>query len=116
MSLIQTIDSSELFRMAKRAGRGDKFGRKGWEVIGDFLKASSDQMESHIDIDIVGICCDYNKADNADAALDQLQINIDRGAWDNMSNCEKLDTVKDYLKNRTLLVCCKDNLIIWHVF
>lgn len=116
MALVQTIDSSDLYHLACRMDRGDQFGYKGWGLIGEHLEELSDSIGENIEIDIVGICCEYSKADDADDAYTQLQIDIDQVDWEEMSDDEKLEEIRSYLENETCVVCCKDDLIIWQAF
>lgn len=118
MALIQTVDSSELYHMACRLGRGHNFGYNGWRVIGDYLESMSDDIGEDIEIDIIGLCCEYSMVLSVDYFWEEYgkYATIDPGEWDEMSEEEKLEAIRDYLQENTSLVICEDDLIIWQVF
>lgn len=115
MALIQTVNPSDLYHMACRMDRGDSFGYAGWNAIGEYLEELSNDT-SDIEIDIVGICCDYNHAENAQEVFDQYETNIDPVEWEEMEESEKSDAILDYLNENTSVVCCEDGCIIWAAF
>ena len=115
MALIQTVNPSDLYHMACRMDRGDSFGYAGWNAIGEYLEDLSNDT-SDIEIDIVGICCDYNHAENAQEVFDQYETNIDPDEWEEMDDKEKLEAIENYLQENTSVVTCQENLIIWQVF
>ena len=117
MALIEKISSSDLFHMACRMDRGDSFGYKGWARIGDYLEELS--TDENIEIDIIGICCDYDTAESTDDFHSRYDGKF--GAdfleeWDEMSDAEKLEAIEDYLNENTSVVCCEDGCIIWAAF
>ena len=115
MALIETISASDLYHMACRMDRGDSFGYAGWNAIGEYLEELSNNT-SDIEIDIVGICCDYNHAENAQEVFDQYAVDIDSEEWDEMDDEEKLEAIEGYLQENTSVVCCEDGCIIWAAF
>ena len=121
MALIQTVDSSELYHLACKMARGDNFGYKGWRKIGDYLESLSDNLGENIEIDIVALCCYYAVAESADDAYMQYDhlhgVDLpDEEVWEEMTEEEKLETIEGFLQDRTSVVVCKDDLIIWLAF
>lgn len=118
MALIETINASDLYHMACRMGRGDNFGYAGWNAIGDYLEQLSDDLGEDLEVDIVGICCEYSQADGIDDVWEQVVKfgDIDDDEWEEMDDEEKLEAVQDYLQENTTVVVCEENLIIWQVF
>lgn len=121
MALIQTIDPSELYRMADRMGRADNFGYKGWRAIGDYLEDLSEDTGENIEIDIVAICCEYSMAESADGVFydyDHLHgVDLpEEETWEEMPEDEKLETIQSFLQGQTSVVVCEDDLIIWQAF
>ena len=119
MALIQTVDSSDLYHMAARMGRGDNFGYNGWRAIGDYLDELSNDMGEDVEVDIIAICCDYSMAESADDAYMQYDhlhgVDLpEEEAWEELTEEEKLETVRTFLQeNKGQLVICEDDLIIW---
>ena len=116
MALIEKISSSDLFYMACRMDRGDSFGYAGWRAIGEYLEELSYNTGEDIEIDIVGICCEYHKADSAQEVPDQYDTDIDPEEWEEMDEEEKLEAIENYLQENTSVVTCQENLIIWQAF
>ena len=121
MALIQTVDSSELYHLACKMARGDNFGYKGWRKIGDYLESLSNDTGEDIEIDIVSICCDYSMAESADDAymeFDHLHgVDLPKEEeWEELEEDEKLGTIEEFLQDRSSVVVCKGDLIIWQAF
>lgn len=118
MVLKRTIQSGDLYCLACEMDRGHNFGYKGWHAIGEHLEELSDSIGEDIEIDIIGICCDYSHADNADDFWLQYSgdMCIDPDDWKNASDNEKLEMVREYLQDCTIVVICDDDCIIWQNF
>lgn len=126
MALIEKISSSDLYHMACRMDRGHNFGYAGWRAIGDYLEQLSDDIGEDVEVDIIGICCDYSSADSVEEFYSEWRsslgfskegLNIDTAEiWEEMSEEEKLEAVQDYLQENTSVVICEENLIIWQAF
>ena len=118
MALIQTIIPSDLYHMACKMGRGDAFGYNGWEAIGEHLEQLSDDIGQDVEVDIVGICCDYSMAEGADEWFCEhaQYAAIDPEEWEDMNEEEKIEAIRDYLEENTMVVCCESDMIIWQAF
>lgn len=116
MAMIQTVNPSDLYHMACRMDRGDSFGYKGWARIGDYLEELS--TDDDIEIDIVGICCDYSMSEDVNDWWKEYGVysDIDSGEWEEMDDEEKLEAIQDYLNENTSVVCCNEDCIIWAAF
>ena len=118
MTLIQAVNPSDLYHMACRMDRGDSFGYDGWLAIGDYLEQLSDDTGENIEVDIVGICCDYSMAESVDEFFNEYgkYSSIDPEEWEEMDEEEKLEAIENYLQENTSVVTCQENLIIWQAF
>ena len=118
MALIEKISSSDLYNMACRMNRGDNFGYKGWNSIGDYLENLSDDIGEDVEVDIVGICCDYSMSESISDWWEEYgdYSDIDSDEWEEMDEKEKLDAIKEYLQDNTSIVCCDEDCIIWQAF
>lgn len=114
MALIQTVNPSDLYHMACRMDRGDSFGYAGWNAIGEYLEELSNDT-SDIEIDIVGICCDYSMSESVDDWWKEYGVysDIDSDEWEEMDDEEKLEAIENYLQEKTSVVTCQESLIIW---
>lgn len=121
MALIQTVNSSDLYHLACKMGRDKNFGYNGWRAIGDYLEELSDSTGEDVEVDIIGICCEYSMAESADDAYMQYDhlhgVDLpEEEDWEELEEEEKLLTVQEYLANNTAVVICEDDLIIWQAF
>lgn len=116
--LFQRVNPSELYNMACRMDRGHNFGYNGWKAIGEYLESLSDDIGEPIEIDIITICCDFSKADSVGEWWENYgqYSNIDPEEWENADEDDKLELIREYLEDKTSVVCCKDDCIIWQVF
>lgn len=118
MSLIETINPSDLYHMACRMDRGSNFGYNGWKAIGEYLDNLSEDIGEDIEIDIVGICCEYSMSEDVNDWWDEYGVysDIDSEEWEEMDDEEKLEAIENYLQENTSVVVCEENLIIWQAF
>lgn len=116
--LINRVNPSELYDMACRMDRGNNFGYNGWQAIGGYLENLSDDIGEPIEIDIVGICCEYSKADSTKEWWEEngQYSTIDPDEWQNADKDDKLELIRDYLEYNTSVVCCESDCIIWQAF
>lgn len=118
MALIQTLQASDLYNLACKMGRGKQFGYDGWLAIGDYLEQLSDDIGENIEVDIVGICCEYSMSEDVNDWWKECGVysDIDSEEWEEMDDKEKLEAIENYLQENTSVVTCQENLIIWQVF
>ena len=118
MALIQTLCASDLYNLACNMARGKQFGYDGWLVIGDYLKQLSDDTGEDIEVDIVGICCEYSMSESVADWWKEYGVysDIDSDEWEDMDDKEKLEAIENYLQKNTSVVTCEENLIIWQAF
>ena len=118
MALIQTVNASDLYHLACKMGRDKNFGYNGWRAIGDYLENLSNDLGENIEIDIIGLCCEYSMAESVEEAWEHVAQfgDIEDDEWQNLDDDEKLAAVREYLQENTSLVVCEDDLIIWQAF
>ena len=67
MAIIQTIDTASQFRdQFHRYGRGDQFSYEALGLIFDYLS----DCGSDVELDVVGICCEFSENDPVEIAKD----------------------------------------------
>ena len=118
MALIETINASDLYHMACRMDRGNNFGYYGWLAIGDYLESLSDDLGENVEVDIVGICCEYSMSEDVNDWWKEYGAysDIDSDEWEEMYEFGKLKAIENYLQENTCVVTCQENLIIWQAF
>ena len=110
MAIIQTINSAyELQQAFKAYGREDNFSYTGLCALFDYL----DEGGADIDLDVIGLCCEYSEEDYADIA-DNYSIDLSEADGD---EDEEKQIVIDYLQDNTIYVGeGSDNNLVYLVF
>ena len=120
MALKITANADLVVQLAVDYGRLDNFGYKGWRLLAEAMEQLSDDIGEDIEVDIVGWCCEYSHAISADAAFEELQHysdwGIDQPEWDEMDDDERLEAVKEFLKERSYAMVLESDCIIWASF
>lgn len=93
--LYQTIDNASQFRdQFHRAGRADQFSYDALGLLFDYLN----DCGSDVELDVVGICCEFAEADIEQIASD---YDISIGG---LTSRGKLEAVEAYLEDNTSVV------------
>lgn len=119
MALITTLTPCGVASMAKEYDRlADMGGYYGWELLGDYLEALSEDIGEDIAIDIIGLCCDYNHYESADSVFNEYSnmIDCEKGDFNAMDEDGKLEVIREFLEYETTLVSCEDGYIIFAAF
>lgn len=98
MAIVQNINSVYQFREAFRlAGRGDQFSYEGLEVLFDYLEETSEDIGEPIELDVVGLCCEY-----CESSIEEIiaQYNIDTSYVEDDED-EIKEMVREYLEYKT---------------
>lgn len=103
----QSVSFSQFVDAFRNCGRYDQFGYAALRVLFDFFEQYEDQTGSEVELDVIGICCEYAVStweDIADAYC------IDLEGFDD--DDEKEQAVLNYLNERTT-VCgnCVDGIV-----
>ena len=121
MALIQTVNPSDLYHLACKMNRDKNFGYKGWRALGEYLEELSDSTGEDVEIDIIGLCCDYAMAESVEEffmEFDHLHgVDLpEEDVWEELTEEEKLGTIEAFLQYRSVVVVCENDLIVWHAF
>ena len=93
--LYQTIDTASQFRdQFHRFGRGDQFSYEALGLLFDYLS----DCGSDVELDVVGICCEFSE-DTPESIADNYSLIID-----DMDEGEIKDAVSEFLENNTSVV------------
>ena len=99
MAIVQSINNVYQFREAFRlAGRSDQFSYEGLEVLFDYLDNLSEDIGESIELDVVGLCCDYYES-----SIEELinNYNIDLSEVDEDDADSIIEVVREYLEDNT---------------
>lgn len=93
-----TVDFYE-FRSAFERIRPDNFSREGLSVLWDYLEQYEDDCGVELELDVIGLCCDFNE-DTWESIANDYRIDLDECEDDE----EKAEAVREYLENEGALV------------
>jgi hypothetical protein len=113
MAIVQTVDFSDFVRAFEAYNRADQYSRQGLRVIFDYLEELSDDMGEPVEMDVIGICCDYAETPWQDIARD---YSIDLTSYEDDDYTGKLEAVLDYLNDNTQVLGETDEGIVYQVF
>lgn len=115
MALIKSLDVSDVIREAEAYGRLGNFGTDGWRAIAEYLGSLSDVIGENIEIDIIGICCEYERFDSADDVISSYGL-TDHIDFVDMDDDEKHEAVIEWLQGVTAVIVAADDCIIVQQF
>ena len=94
-----------------QAGRSNQFSHDGLRVLFEYLEEYEDSTGSEVELDVIGLCCDFNESTFEEIARD-YGYNLE-GEDDD----EKRENLIDWLSDRTL-VCgvTNDGSIVYQAF
>ena len=101
MAIVQTINTASQFIDAfMESSRKDQFSYEALEAIFEYLEEYSDSTGENVELDIVGICCDWVEMTWQEVA-DAYDVDLS----DVEEEDEKADAVEDFLNDSTVGVC-----------
>lgn len=98
MAITQTVNASEFTSAFHRMGRGDQFSHDALLALYDYLSDLSDDIGEPIELDVIGLCCDWNEID-----IEDIQL---------VTGCHNLDE----LLNNTHVIDLGDGTILYQSF
>ena len=100
MAIVQSINNVYQFREAFRlAGRSDQFSYEGLEeVLFDYLDNLSEDTGEPIELDVVGLCCEYYES-SIEELIDNYKIDLSEVDEDDPDSI--IEVVREYLENNT---------------
>ena len=62
--LVKTVSFYDFIEQFERHGRGDQFSYQGKKALYDYLNELAEDLGKPIELDIIGICCDFTEYEN----------------------------------------------------
>jgi hypothetical protein len=104
MAIVQTLSKSSFIEAFKQSSRKDQFSYEALEAIFDYLEDYSDSTGEAVELDIVGICCEWSEMTWKDVAM---SYGVD------LSSCgdddERIETVQEHLQDMTIVAGMSSN-------
>jgi hypothetical protein len=106
-----TINLSDFRDAFQRANRGSQFSYEGLAVLFDYFTEYEESTDEEIELDVIGICCEYAEASPEEIA-DNYNIDIE-----GLDNDETAEAVRDYLEDQGVYIGHTDHgMIIYQQF
>jgi hypothetical protein len=94
-----TLDFSDFRDAFRRYDRESSYTREGLEMLFNYFESYEEDTGQEIELDVIAICCEYDENHWEDIASN---YSIDLEDCDDED--EKIDTVRQYLEDNTMLV------------
>lgn len=101
------------FRDAFQRMDRNNFSYEGLEILFDYLEEYEDSTGEELELDVVGLCCDYSEDSPEDIAEN---YDIDLSDVDPDDEDSLTEIVLDYLNDHTIVVGQTDKSIIYLQF
>ena len=111
MAIVQTMTKSSFIDAFTHSSRKDQFSYEALEAIFEYLEEYSDSTSEPVELDIVGVCCDWSEEGWEGIAKDYI---ID------LSDCEseqdKIEAVMQYLWDNSQAYQLSNSGIVYQQF
>jgi len=97
--MIQTITVSNFRTAFHNMGRKDNFSYEGLELIFDYITEYEDSTGEQQELDVIGICCEWNESTPAEI-IDQYDTDINT---EGMEEDEIAAAVFEWLNDETIV-------------
>ena len=74
--LVKEVTFYDFLEEFKNYGREDQFSYEGKKALFDYLEELSEDMGEPIEVDIVGICCDFTEYDSLEDFINDYSYTI----------------------------------------
>ena len=93
-----TVSKYDFERAFVDADRKDNFSHEALVLLFDYFESYEEETGEEIELDVIAICCEYNE-DNPDDIISNYSIDVE-----GMDDDEKIEAVRDYLSDNTVMV------------
>ena len=99
MAIVQTLSKSSFIDAFTRSSRKDQFSYEALKAIFDFMEDYSSETGENVELDIVGICCEWAEAHWSDIAR-EYDIDLNDFADDDEDD-NRIKAVAEFLWDNT---------------
>ena len=93
-----TINFCDFCDAFRKFDRNDAFSYEGKRALFNYLEQMEESTGKEIELDVIALCCDYEE-DSINDIVDNYEIDVE-----GMDEDQKLQAVRDYLKNNTEII------------
>lgn len=91
--IVNTVSESDFIREFENYGRQDNFSTEGLRQLFQSLEDLSEDMGEPVELDVIGLCCDFNE-DDLDDVIQNYDIEVPE-----VNNFDKHWLIMNHLKN-----------------
>jgi len=114
MAIVQTLSKHSFMDAFKQSSRKDQFSYQALSAIFEYLEDYSDSTGEPVELDIVGICCEWSEAHWSDIAR-EYSIDLNDFAEDE-DNDSRIEAVLQFLWDNTHAVQLSAGNIVYTQF
>ena len=111
MAIVQTLDKYSFVRAFEESSRKDQFSHEALEVIYECLEYYSHDSGEDVELDIVAVCCEWAEMTWQDVVQ---SYGLDLSFCD--TDEERIDAVKEYLRDQTTSFHLSDDSFVFVSF
>jgi hypothetical protein len=93
-----TVSRYDFERAFVDADRKENFSYEALGLLFDYFESYEEETGQEIELDVIAICCEYSE-DTIEDIIANYSIDVE-----GMDEDEKIDAVRDYLNDNTMLV------------
>ena len=86
--LVKTVSFSDFLEEFKNYGREDQFSYEGKKALYDYLNDLSEDIGENIELDIIGLCCDFTEYNSIEEFLNDYSHTI--------GDINDIEDIRDY--------------------
>lgn len=95
--IVKTFNENDFIEEFKSYDRMDNFSYKGLRVLFESLEELANDCDMNIEMDVIGLCCDYNELSITDI-VNEYDLDLDDVSYDSLE-----EYVTDYLHDNTFV-------------
>jgi len=109
--MYQRISFSDFLDAFRRHGREDQFSYKAKEALFEYLQDLEEATGKPVELDIVGLCCDYQE-DDTDTIIDECGLDASDCEDDN----DRRVLVVEFLEEHTTIIWSSGDTFLYQQF
>jgi hypothetical protein len=104
----QTVNETDFLDAFRAYGRADQFSRAGLIALFDYLEEIDGEGEEELELDVIGLCCDYSEYLTALEAAKEYGYEVDAAFTEEETEADALT----WLNDRTTVIEFDGGVII----
>ena len=114
MAIVQTLSKSSFIDAFKQSSRKDQFSYDALTTIFDYLDEYSNDTGETVELDIVGVCCDWSESNWSEVARD-YSVDLNDFA-DDSDDDNRIKAVAEFLWDNTTAHEVSEGVFVYQQF